>query len=94
MAHFIRSCDVRSLFFTAVTRLELYHVILGHVSATIVAVGKKAIIITYSGCVHVAFGIQYAVLTRHIVFCGLPDSTIFSHIISKTVRFWKKSYCI
>jgi len=29
---------------------------------------------------------------RHIVICGLPGSTIFSHIISYTAQFSKKSH--
>jgi len=35
-------------------------------------------------CVRVflALGIQHAMRMRHIVICGLPRSTAFSHIIS------------
>jgi len=42
----------------------------------------KAISITYSECVILALGIQHAIPMRHIVFCGLPSSTVFFHIIS------------
>ena len=35
----------------------------------------------------VALGIQHAVRTHHVVICGLPGSTVFFRIISKTVRF-------
>ena len=38
--------------------------------------------ITYSECVFVALGIQYAMRMRYIVICDLPCSTIFFHIIS------------
>jgi len=44
--------------------------------------GGKAISITYYECVSVALGIQHAMRTRHIVICGLPDSTTFFYIIS------------
>jgi len=42
----------------------------------------KAIFITYSECVCVALGVDHAMRMRYIVICGLPGSTIFSHIIS------------
>jgi hypothetical protein len=48
----------------------------------------KAINITYSVCV---CGLSYPACKAHgvycIVICGLPGSTIFFHIISKTVWF-------
>jgi hypothetical protein len=46
--------------------------------------------ITYSECVFVALGTQREMRLRRIVICGLPGSTIFCHIISKTARFSKK----
>jgi len=42
----------------------------------------EATIITYSGCVFLDLGIQHAMRMRHIVICGLPDSSIFFHILS------------
>jgi hypothetical protein len=47
----------------------------------------KAINITYSECVFVALGFQYATRMRHIVICGLAGRTTFFHIIVQTVRF-------
>jgi hypothetical protein len=38
-------------------------------------------------CVSVALGFRHAMRLRHIVACGLPQSTVFSHIISQTARF-------
>jgi hypothetical protein len=50
----------------------------------------KAIIITYSECVFVSLGTQHEMRMRRIVICALPPCTIFSHIISQTVRFLQK----
>ena len=51
---------------------------------------RKAISITYVKCVFVALGIQRAMRLLHIAICGLPGSTIFSHIISFAALFSKK----
>jgi len=37
-----------------------------------------------------AFGIQHVKRTRHIVICGLPGSTIFFHIITKSDTILEK----
>jgi hypothetical protein len=37
--------------------------------------------------VFAALGIQHAMRMRRIVICGLPGSTIFSHLISQTAQF-------
>jgi len=37
--------------------------------------------ITHFECVFVAFFIQHAIRMLHIVFYGLPDCALFSHII-------------
>jgi hypothetical protein len=42
----------------------------------------NSIMISYSECVSVALIIQHTVHVRHIVDCGLSDSTVFFHIIS------------
>jgi hypothetical protein len=42
----------------------------------------KAMSVTYCECAFVALGIEHAMRMRNIVNCGLPGSTIFSHIIS------------
>jgi len=41
----------------------------------------KALSITQPECVFLALGIQHAMHMGHIAICGLPHSTIFSHII-------------
>jgi hypothetical protein len=42
----------------------------------------KSIRITCCECVFVALGIQHEMRMRHIVFCGLPRSTILFYITS------------
>ena len=42
----------------------------------------KAISITYSECVFLAFVNQHVMRLRHTVICCLPGSTLFVHIIS------------
>jgi hypothetical protein len=43
---------------------------------------EKAIIMTYSDGVFVAFGTQCAMRMRHIVICGQAGSTVFFHLVS------------
>ena len=52
---------------------------------------RKPICITYCECVFVALRIQHAMRMCHIVFCGLPGSTLFFYIILQTTRFSKKN---
>jgi hypothetical protein len=40
----------------------------------------KAVSITYSECVFVAFGIQHAMRMCHIFICGLTGYTVFFHV--------------
>ena len=57
-----------------------YNVVLGRVRVTIFAV-KKAIIITYSEHVSLAYIIQHAKRMRYIVNCGLSGCTVFPHYL-------------
>ena len=50
----------------------------------------KAASITYSECVSVTLVIQHAKRMRRVTFCGLPGSTIFSHISHKRHDFREK----
>jgi len=53
----------------------------------------KAISIAYSEFLFVAFGIQHAMLMRHIVICSLPAGTLFfSHYLMNGTIFGKESY--
>jgi hypothetical protein len=65
------------------------NVTLRHICATIIAMGN-AISITYYCCVSMALSTQYAMCMCHIVTCGLPDSTLFFHVISQMAQFKKK----
>jgi hypothetical protein len=47
---------------------------------------RKGKSVTYSRSVFVALGIKHAMRMYHIIFCGLPDSTIFFHTVPYTVR--------
>jgi hypothetical protein len=42
--------------------------------------------ITQHVCVFIALSILHAMRRRHVVICGLPRSTTFSHFISKAAR--------
>jgi hypothetical protein len=52
----------------------------------------KAITITYSECVFVALGIQFAMRMRHTVTCDLPHYNIFPHYLINGTFLGKKSY--
>ena len=49
---------------------------------TMVAVKEKTMDITYSRCLFVALGIQYAMRMCHIAICDLPRCTIFFSTLS------------
>jgi hypothetical protein len=70
------------------TNVIFRHVV-RHVGATAVWVEKQKVLHIVS--VSIALIIQYPMRMRHIVIHGLPLSTTFFHIISKTERFRKKS---
>jgi hypothetical protein len=59
-----------------------YSLTMRRVRATIVAVKKQWV--SQPEGVFVALVIRHAMGMRHIVMCGLPRSTIFYHVISKT----------
>jgi hypothetical protein len=50
---------------------------------------EKAVSITYSECVFVGLDAQHAMRMLYSVFCGLPSSTTFFHIVSYTARLKK-----
>jgi hypothetical protein len=58
----------------------MYNITLRNVRAKMLE--WKALGITYSKSVFVAWGNKHALLMRYIIICGLPNSTIFFQIIS------------
>jgi hypothetical protein len=48
----------------------MYNVMISRVHATIFAVKKKTVNITYPECVFVDLCLQYVMRLRHIVICG------------------------
>jgi hypothetical protein len=41
---------------------------------------------TYFKCMSVALGIQHVMPMRHLVICGLSDSTVFFYVTQQTAR--------
>ena len=59
----------------------MYNITLRSVRPTIVVVEKQLILHNLYVCVFVVLGTEHVRHMRHIVTCGLPVCTIFSHII-------------